>query len=445
MRQSALVRAWIGIASIALLASLASAQTTAATTTATTTATTMPADAVKLGEQVTDAYGQLKSLVLSGTISANIDIAGQQNKQSQSFKASYAAPGKYRHALGADFLLGSTGSKIYAYDSKDKTYVQVDAPAKRGPLSQFSIPVPRILDMQNPSLLLAIADNTFADLLDGAKDIHIARQQAPDAIADTTADKTRPRWGMAGPVGRDTNADTTADKTPGDRLTFTASDGRAIAFLFDAKTHLLRQARYDLAAVFIERGAPDVKSAVVMIDYAEVASDAPVDDAQFAWAVPEGAREQAMGRPMTETSALEGQPAPDFKLKGLDGKEIQLASLKNQVIVLDFWATWCPPCVASLPDLNALYEQRKAKGLQAFAINLREELADVKAFVAEKKLTIPVLLDPDGAVGDAYGAQAIPQTVVIGKDGKVKKVFVGIPPGGEADIARAVDAAMGGK
>ena len=431
MRQSAFVRAWIGVLSMGVLVGSTRAQTTVSTattdpttntttnsansSTSTTTApTTLPAEAIKLRGQIDGAYGELKSLAMSGTISADIDIAGQQNKQSQSFKASYAAPGKYRHAIGDEFLLGSTGQKLYTYDSKAKTYLQGDAPAKRGALSQFSIPIPRILEMQNPSLLLAIADNTLDDLLEGAKDVRVASKQK---IGDTLCEE----------------------------LTFIASDGRAITLFFDAQTHLLRQARYDLSQVFIERGAPEVKAAVVTIDYTDQEPRLGVEDAQFAWAPPEGAREQPMARPMPETSALEGQPAPDFKLKGLDGKEVQLASLKNQVVVLDFWATWCPPCVKSLPDLNKLYEQRKAKGLQVFAVNLREELTAVKAFITEKKLTMPVLLDADGAVGEAYSAHAPPQTVIIGKDGKVKKVFVGLPPGGAAEIARAVDAAMNSK
>jgi peroxiredoxin len=265
--------------------------------------------------------------------------------------------------------------------------------------------------MQNPSLLLAVADNTMADLLDGAKDVHLSPQQA-------------------------------IDKVLCDQLTFTASDGRAVTLLFDAQTHLLRQARYDLSKVFIERGAPDVKAAAVTIDYAESTPDASTEE--FAWVPPEGAREQVMGRPMTDTSALEGQPAPDFKLKGLDGKEVQLAGLKNQVIVLDFFATWCPACVYELPDINMLYEQRKG-AIQVFAVNVKEDAADVKAFVSEKKLTLPVLLDTDAVVSDLYGMWALPQTVVIGRDGKVKKVFIGIPEGGPADIGRAVDAALEGK
>ena len=409
MRQSAWVGTWIGVLSMGLLVGFSRAQTAP-----TTAPTTLPAEAIKLREQVTDAYGKLKSLVMSGTISADIDIAGQQNKQSQPFKASYASPGKYRHAIGDEFLLGSTGQKLYTYDIKEKTYVQGDAPAKRGALSQFSIPIPQILEMQNPSLLLAIADNTLADLLEGAKDVRVLPQQT---IGDTLCEE----------------------------LTFTASDGRAITFLFNAQTHLLRQARDDQAQVFIERGAPEVKAAVVTIDYADVKPDVPVDDAQFAWAVPQGAREEPISQPKPDTSALEGHPAPDFKLKGLDGKEVQLASLKNRVVVLNFWATWCPACVYELPDLNKLYEGRKGRGVQVFAVNVKEDVQTVQAFVAEKKLALPVLLDPDGAVSEVYAMWGLPETVVIGRDGMVKKVFVGLTRGTLAEIARAVDAALGSK
>lgn len=380
----------------------------------TTAPTTLPADVIMLRDQVTEAYGKLKSLTVTGSITADIDIAGQQQKKSQSFTASYLAPAQYRHAVAEELLLGSTGQKVYAYEPKTKTYVQSDAPIQRGQINLIPAPVPQILDMQNPSLLLAIADNTMSDLLDGAKRVEL---------------------GSAEKVGQ----------TDCSKLTFVAGDGRQMTLLIDTQTHLLRQIRFDLADVFIQRGAPDVKSALLTVDYTQVTANAPVDAAQFAWTPPEGAKEQTMGRPMADTSALENQAAPDFKLKGLDGKEVQLASLKGSVVVLDFWATWCGPCVRSLPDLNKLYDQRRDKNLKVFAVNQQEDLPTVQAFVTQKKLTLPVLLDGDGVVGEAYAVRAIPQTVVIGKDGKVRKVFIGIPPGGEADIAKAVDAAMEAK
>jgi thiol-disulfide isomerase/thioredoxin len=112
-------------------------------------------------------------------------------------------------------------------------------------------------------------------------------------------------------------------------------------------------------------------------------------------------------------------------------------------VVLDMWATWCPPCRASLPHLDKLYQSVKDKGVNVFAVNLQEEQEDVEKFVKTTKLTVPVLLDKDGAVAQSYKASAIPQTVVIGKDGKVTKVFVGF--GGEEtakEMKEAVEKAM---
>jgi thiol-disulfide isomerase/thioredoxin len=127
----------------------------------------------------------------------------------------------------------------------------------------------------------------------------------------------------------------------------------------------------------------------------------------------------------------------------MDGKDVALKDLKGKVVVLDMWATWCPPCRASLPHLDKLYQSVKDKGVNVFAVNLQEEQDDVAAFVKKTNLTVPVLLDKDGAVAQSYKASAIPQTVIIGKDGKVAKVFVGF--GGEEtarDMKAAVEKAM---
>jgi peroxiredoxin len=145
------------------------------------------------------------------------------------------------------------------------------------------------------------------------------------------------------------------------------------------------------------------------------------------------------------SSELEGKPAPQFALKDMAGKDVKLADLKGQVVVLDLWATWCPPCRASLPHLDKLHEQVKDKGVKVFAVNVREEKPDVEQFVEQTKLKTPVLLDSQGEVSEKYKANAIPQTVVIGKDGKVAKVFVGF--GGEESaraLREAVEKAMKG-
>ncbi len=135
-----------------------------------------------------------------------------------------------------------------------------------------------------------------------------------------------------------------------------------------------------------------------------------------------------------------GTPAPDFTLKQLDDHDVKLSSLKGNVVVLDFWATWCGPCVASLPKLNELNQQESPHGLKVIAVNLQEDKDTVQAFVSKKNWTLPVVLDTDGAVATLYKADAIPQTVVIGKDGTIKKVFVG--GGNEEAITALVHSEM---
>src|SRR5439155_9868447 len=115
---------------------------------------------------------------------------------------------------------------------------------------------------------------------------------------------------------------------------------------------------------------------------------------------------------------------------------------KGNVVVLDFWATWCGPCVASLPHIDKLHQDFKEQGVKVLAINQGEDRELVQGFVNSKKLTLPVLLDTDSKVGESYKANAIPETVVIGKDGIVRKVFVGAGPDSESKIREVVQAAM---
>ena len=95
-------------------------------------------------------------------------------------------------------------------------------------------------------------------------------------------------------------------------------------------------------------------------------------------------------------SDLAGKPAPAFSLTGMNGKVVSSESLKGSVYVLDFWATWCPPCVASLPHLDGIYKDFKDKGVKFFAVNEQEDKPTIQKFVSDTKLGIPVLMDSDG-------------------------------------------------
>jgi thiol-disulfide isomerase/thioredoxin len=124
----------------------------------------------------------------------------------------------------------------------------------------------------------------------------------------------------------------------------------------------------------------------------------------------------------------------------MDGKPVTMKELRGSVVVLDFWATWCGPCKVSLPGLNKMYKELKGQGLRAFAIDLEETKEQVQPVAAQLIPDVPVLLDEKSEVAKAYGVTGIPQTVVVGKDGKVKKVVVG--SGNEGAIRSAADAAL---
>jgi thiol-disulfide isomerase/thioredoxin len=121
---------------------------------------------------------------------------------------------------------------------------------------------------------------------------------------------------------------------------------------------------------------------------------------------------------------------------------VKLSSLKGSVVVLDFWATWCGPCKLSLPHLNELDAQYRGKGVKVFAVDEREPKETVTQFMAANHYTFNVLMDADGAAGEAYKADSIPVTAVIGKDGNVKKLLVGFGPETPQSIQSAVEAAL---
>jgi peroxiredoxin/outer membrane lipoprotein-sorting protein len=121
---------------------------------------------------------------------------------------------------------------------------------------------------------------------------------------------------------------------------------------------------------------------------------------------------------------LVGKPAVDFALKNLDGEPVRLSDFRGKIVVLDFWATWCPPCRHELPTVNKLAEQFKDKGVVFLGIN-DEGAGTVKSFNKKNNYNFVTLEDKDGKVHRAYRARSIPSVFVIRNDGVVVKHLVG--------------------
>jgi thiol-disulfide isomerase/thioredoxin len=141
-------------------------------------------------------------------------------------------------------------------------------------------------------------------------------------------------------------------------------------------------------------------------------------------------------------SPLLGKNAPEFSLPTLAGGTASNADLKGHVTIVDFWATWCEPCRRSMPHLQQLAAnpELSAKGLRVLAVNAthQDDRADVEAYMKETGFTFPVPLDENGMMTQAFQVRGFPTTFVVGRDGTVRNVFVGVMP----DTLKALDEAV---
>jgi peroxiredoxin len=121
-----------------------------------------------------------------------------------------------------------------------------------------------------------------------------------------------------------------------------------------------------------------------------------------------------------------GSEAPGFRLPSLAGGEVDLASQRGKVVVLNFWATWCPPCVAEMPSLERVHRALGPEGLSVVTVSADEDEGELKQFVSQHALTVPVLRDPGGRVaGGAYRTTGYPETFVLDRAGRLLQHVVG--------------------
>jgi peroxiredoxin len=175
-------------------------------------------------------------------------------------------------------------------------------------------------------------------------------------------------------------------------------------------------------------------------------------DADFTFTPPAGAEkvdslfEGLAGEQAEGPHPLVGQPAPPFKTVNLKEEPIDLASHAGKdIVMLDFWATWCGPCVQAMPEVVGVAKKFADRGVVFYAVNVQEDSETISEFLKANELEVPVAMDPEGTIAGQYKAEGIPQTVLIGKDGKVQVVHVGFSPNLADELSTQIEELLAGK
>ncbi len=137
--------------------------------------------------------------------------------------------------------------------------------------------------------------------------------------------------------------------------------------------------------------------------------------------------------------------APDFNLKTLNGGVFKLSSYKGKVVIINFWATWCPPCIAEMPSLEALWERYSDEGLVIVGVTGdMGNVSGVKRSVKNMDLTFPIVLDPKRAARSAYVVGFFPTTYIVGREGKIRSRVIGEVDWNSGDVAEYIAALIDG-
>ena len=133
-------------------------------------------------------------------------------------------------------------------------------------------------------------------------------------------------------------------------------------------------------------------------------------------------------------------PAPDFTLPARDGGTVQLSSLKGQVVMINFWATWCGPCRQEMPLLEQLHARYEPLGFTLLGVNVETDSAAATAWLEGVPVTFPILFDTQNAVAERFGVMGMPSSVFVDREGRVRHVHRGYKPGDEAQYADTIRA-----
>ncbi|GAC30202.1 TlpA disulfide reductase family protein [Brumicola pallidula] len=144
----------------------------------------------------------------------------------------------------------------------------------------------------------------------------------------------------------------------------------------------------------------------------------------------------AMAKPVS------GEESPDFTLKSRDGGNIRLSEQRGNIVLVNFWASWCGPCREELPAFEALYQEYQDLGVEILAVNVDDEADKANVLLQDIEVSFPVLFDTSGEVSQLYDVSAMPTTVIVDRDGTVRLLHPGYRKGDEKKYEKAIKMLM---
>jgi peroxiredoxin len=375
------------------------------------------ADAVL--HKVADFYKDIKSFSTNASFMLNVQSTGMRREMWASYDIMLQRPNKVAMRLkdGVGATVISDGQKLFTLIPSINKYTEKDAPAT----------VEEIF--KEPEMTLV--NRSLGDLL------FLEKLMRPDSYATLTEGMTEAKYidqEMQG--GRPTH-----------HLRVVANDLTWDMWVDEGAEPVVRKVSPDLSKSLADqlKGAPQMKEAkmqmTIRFDNWVVNKDIAAE--QFVFAPPPESRKIAsfFDKKPEGGDELTGKAAPEIKLELLDGGQMNLADHKGKnIVVLDFWATWCKPCVAALPISAEVVSGFKDRNVVFYAINEREGAEKIKEFLKQNNLSCNVGLDSDGGVAEKFGLTGIPTLIVIGKDGTIKSVHTGMEADLKAELTQELQA-----
>ncbi len=174
--------------------------------------------------------------------------------------------------------------------------------------------------------------------------------------------------------------------------------------------------------------------AAVLLGFLVLSGCAPVGAEDVAAAAAEPVAPDAFEGPAPKV----GEMAPDFTLPDLDGNQVSLLDLRGKIVFLNFWATWCPPCRAEMPEMEIIYQEYKDMGLAVIGIDIQESEDEVRSFIEEAGYSWTFLLDTTGKVTVMYQVSGIPTSYFIDEDGIIRAINIGAMSRATMDVNLAL-------